>query len=63
MRDDPQLPEHCQLGVALRRLEVAAPALHRDLNESHLRSRPGAQCMPGVAAGQDRSLIIAAAKG
>ena len=56
-RDDPQPLEHCQQRVALRGREVVAPALQGDLNESHLRSRPGAQPMWGAAAGQDRSLL------
>ena len=50
-RDDPQLPEHRQQGAARRRLEVAAPALQGDLNESHLRNRPGAQPIQGAATG------------
>ena len=38
---------------------MAAPALQGDLNESHLRSRPGAQLMQGAAAGQGRRLLAA----
>ena len=36
---------------------MTASALQGDLNESHLRSRPGAQPMQGAAVGQGRSLL------
>ena len=38
---------------------MAAPALQGDLNESHLRSRPGAQPMWGRAVPQGRRLLAA----
>ena len=41
---------------------MAAPALQGDLNESHLRSRPGAQPMWGGAVPQGRRLLAAPKK-